>query len=508
MKPTRTHDLGQCGVNGSARRKDRNARGQTPNSVDGKSVLRLQKQVGNGVVADLLSSVGTASRGVKTTALAASIQRLHHLGLTLAELSQKTLDGRGGPPPGLYEIFATGGQQDEIIKTAIRQKLDLKIHQRNSAHLTWSLENDRFVQSATWLQEAIKYRLRGQPAPLREPSRAGSDWALEVPSPELEEQHRRLGIQLPTVERESADPRVHADFIENRIQAVGFGVYLGGYFLFCEGFDLPIFLPADHVDFSDSDAVPINYAIHSSHAEARSILSTTPPESGHSGRYAFARGAGGRLIVPTIISRASAPRTFETITAARRDLGRFVTQELTTVAVTLLGGIVVRAALSVIARLGGRSTGARDANVVGASIHRRIKPVNERINIGGGFEEGAAGASNVQPFIEGTGGPSAGAQVPNLVRARFEEIDQIFEHASASSIFSNRLPHRTVNWRRAAQAASRVMKSGGRLSLNVWTHSQAEVREVIHAFTRAGFRDVRNITGQTGSATVITGVRR
>jgi hypothetical protein len=51
------------------------------------------------------------------------------------------------------------------------------------------------------------------------------------------------------------------------------------------------------------------------------------------------------------------------------------------------------------------------------------------------------------------------------------------------------------------------MAPGGTLQLNVWVSSSAEVQRVIDAFTRAGFRDVRNMFGHVGSGTVITGVK-
>ncbi len=52
---------------------------------------------------------------------------------------------------------------------------------------------------------------------------------------------------------------------------------------------------------------------------------------------------------------------------------------------------------------------------------QRIRPLNGRINVAGGFEPGSESASNLQPFI-GTSGPGRNAPVPNLVRGSFEEI--------------------------------------------------------------------------------------
>jgi Domain of unknown function (DUF4157) len=135
------------------------------------------------------------------------------------------------------------------------------------------------------------------------------------------------------------------------------------------------------------------------------------------------------------------------------------------------------------------------------------RPVNGRINVGGGFEPGAESASNLQPFIPGTGGPAPTALVPNLVPGRFEDVADLFEANSAREIFSNRLTFGTVNWSEAANGAYNVMAPTGRLSLNVWTRSAAEVQQIIDAFTRAGFREVVNASGLVGAGTVITGVK-
>ena len=73
-----------------------------------------------------------------------------------------------------------------------------------------------------------------------------------------------------------------------------------------------------------------------------------------------------------------------------------------------------------------------------------------------------------------------------------------------------RLPFQTVNWTQSATAASKVMAPGGQLQLNVWTRSQAEVDQIIKAFTDAGFKNVRNMTPKpfdVGAGTVIVGTK-
>ena len=134
-------------------------------------------------------------------------------------------------------------------------------------------------------------------------------------------------------------------------------------------------------------------------------------------------------------------------------------------------------------------------------------PVNGTINVGGGFEPASRNATNLQPFIPGTGGPGAGTDVANLVQGRFEDMAKLFPAGSARSVISIRLPVGTVEWPTAAKATFQVLAPGGRFSLNVWTSSQEDVNMIIDSFTSAGFRDVKNATGLVGPGTLIEGVR-
>lgn len=136
---------------------------------------------------------------------------------------------------------------------------------------------------------------------------------------------------------------------------------------------------------------------------------------------------------------------------------------------------------------------------------QRIAPVNGTVNVGGGPKDGV-GVTNLNPIVPGTGGPTAG-QIPNHVAAGFEDMGDIFHYGSVNVVKSSRLPFGTVNWQQSATASYRVMATGGRLHLNVWTQSQSEVDQVIQAFTNAGFRNVQNSTKLVGAGTIITGVK-
>lgn len=58
---------------------------------------------------------------------------------------------------------------------------------------------------------------------------------------------------------------------------------------------------------------------------------------------AYFVGAGGAVVAPTTMCPATAPRLVATMLEARRELGKVVADELTAVAISLVGGMVIRA---------------------------------------------------------------------------------------------------------------------------------------------------------------------
>lgn len=176
---------------------------------------------------------------------------------------------------------------------------------------------------------------------------------LEVPPPAEAERLRAQGIRLPAVSAAAADPRTHSDWIERRLVAVGFGIYLGGYLAYCDGLPLPIFVPDSHVDFGLTSAAMDDPAIHLDRTDALASIPAGPPMAGAPATHvAFYRGAGGAVIAPTIFSPATTPQFVATALSARQELARQVQEELTALAVGLLGGMLIRAGIGIIARIG------------------------------------------------------------------------------------------------------------------------------------------------------------
>jgi hypothetical protein len=85
-----------------------------------------------------------------------------------------------------------------------------------------------------------------------------------------------------------------------------------------------------------------------------------------------------------------------------------------------------------------------------------------------------------------------------------EEMAELIQPGTVSEMISNRLRFIDVNWARATAAAAKVMKPGGKVSMNVWC-SEAEAAQLAAAFKSAGFRDVK--TYGSGTGTILTAVR-
>lgn len=301
-------------------------------------------------------------------------------------------------------------------------------------------------------------------------------------------------------------PRDEADYIDNRLDAVGFSIYLGGYHLYCTHLTIPVLLPENHVSFSHHPSKAVSDTIFDDYVAARAATIAAQATTGDIVYYAWYRGAGGALVVPTVVTRESAPRTFLTIVQAIELLASDVQQQLTGLAMGMVAGAVIKTVLTRIIRAFGGNPKPRLP-----PKPQKVQPVNGTVNVGGGLEKGAETCTNLNPVKPGSGGASSG--IPNHVQRGFEEIEEVFDPGSVEKLISNRLRHGDVtNWTKAAQGAYRVMKPGGKVSMNVWCQSQAEVNSVLSAFSRAGFKNVKagveGIKGTTmGTGTIITGVR-
>ncbi|GBU17954.1 MULTISPECIES: hypothetical protein [Methylobacterium] len=213
-------------------------------------------------------------------------------------------------------------------------------------------------------------------------------------------------------------------------------------------------------------------------------------------------GRGGRIF-PLKMTAATVPR----IWAARDTALKIQNGDFEAFAAVALAGVafiltipampagapppstvkVGRQRVNGVSRAGARAAGAP-----------RIKPVNGKVNVGGGTENSKV--TNLNPINPNSGGPTTG--IPNHVLGGMEDMGELFEAGSVREMFSNKLRYVDVNWPRATQAAARVMAPGGKVSMNVWTIETAEQQALKTAFEAAGFKNVK-VVGE-GAGTILT----
>jgi hypothetical protein len=184
---------------------------------------------------------------------------------------------------------------------------------------------------------------------------------LEVPTPEEAARQRALGVTLPGVSEAAADPRTHSDFVDNRLIAVGYGVYIGGIHLYVTDVGLPLLVPQAMIDLSGRPALAIGPEIYPDRDAATAAVRRAAPLRADAPagtvRYAYFRAYGG-LILPTTLSDVSAPRTIGTAREAMATLGRTVSEELVATALSLLGARLIGGAYTRLVRALNRWGGA------------------------------------------------------------------------------------------------------------------------------------------------------
>lgn len=185
-------------------------------------------------------------------------------------------------------------------------------------------------------------------------ARAGQqvvDIDFEAPTPHRSEELRQSGVQLPRVSAGTADPRAHRDFIDGRVTAVGFGLTAGGYLLYCEGLPLPVLVPESQVDLGLTSAEPLSASIYPDRDAALAGMAASASKSGRTS-YAWYRGAGGALVVPTLFSPATTPRIARTMLEVREHLSDSVQRELKVLLLSLTGTRVLQGVFSRVVRVG------------------------------------------------------------------------------------------------------------------------------------------------------------
>ena len=293
-----------------------------------------------------------------------------------------------------------------------------------------------------------------------------------------------------------SNPRDDPRYIDRAVTAVGYSIYIGGYHVFCADLNMPVFVPESMVDPSMGAVREASNQIYDNVEEARSTAAAIDPQPG----VAYFMGAGGTLVVPTVICPATAPRLVATMLEARKMLSKAVAEELSVLATSLVGGMVVRAVIS-------RIVGVKRGNKLPPQTEEpvKIRAKNDKINVGGALEEGSNQYTNLNPVNPNSGGAAKG--IPNHVQAPFEKIGEIFQPDTVREIVSYRLRYVDIkDWPAAARGSLKVLRPGGKLSMNVWADAK-EVAAMIKVFVEAGFKEVGNVGMPSGAGVIISAIK-
>jgi hypothetical protein len=127
-----------------------------------------------------------------------------------------------------------------------------------------------------------------------------------------------------------------ARYIDNRMEAVGWGLSTGGALIYVTGLEQPIFLPDQYINWTTTSAQAEIRTLYASRESALAAI------AGRQGQwFAFYMVVGG-MTAPTVFSPASAPRIFAALQEAVRRLAEESAQLFTAMAVSLVGGALIR----------------------------------------------------------------------------------------------------------------------------------------------------------------------
>jgi hypothetical protein len=155
------------------------------------------------------------------------------------------------------------------------------------------------------------------------------------------------------IKMKAYSPLKREDYIDNRLTAVGWGVYLFGAHLYC-GLSMPIFLPDAFVDFTAGNATAINSNIYPDKPSADAAIQAALPSANGATLYAFYGAADGTVIAPTLFCPATAPRTIQTLLTARALLADEVQKEMFILAGTMVGNMILKTIAARIVRVGSK----------------------------------------------------------------------------------------------------------------------------------------------------------
>jgi hypothetical protein len=194
---------------------------------------------------------------------------------------------------------------------------------------------------------------------------------VEAPSLEQVPQDQSAGVNLPAVSKEAADPQANVDYIDRRVTAVGYGIY-DGFMIFC-GLSQPINVSERLMYFGGGKYESASSEIFDDYGTASKQLPYGPPAPGAALPYAYFRVGNTGVIAPTTFSSTTTPRIVKSGWAAAQELKRQVQTELVYIALSIIGGMAVRA-LAAPPKIVGSEVETKPPTPTEPTIPRSIRP--------------------------------------------------------------------------------------------------------------------------------------
>ncbi|MFM0336832.1 eCIS core domain-containing protein [Paraburkholderia fungorum] len=188
----------------------------------------------------------------------------------------------------------------------------------------------------------------------------------EIDAPDLEVVPPDAKIRLPSASTHGADPRNNGDYIDRNVTEVAYGIYVGGFLIFCKGVPQPFLVPERLVDFGTQNYESVSAEIYADQPAALQALPIGPWQPRQALPYTFFRAPKSPIIAPTVFSPNTAPRIVETARDAVSKLKDHVQTELTKMAISLAGQLLTQVVIAGLSKVGKLKSGTNSkANVTG-----------------------------------------------------------------------------------------------------------------------------------------------
>ena len=231
------------------------------------------------------------------------------------------------------------------------------------------------------------------------------------------------------------------DYIDRRVSAVGFGIYLGGCHVYCDGIDKPVFVPNGYIFPGLKDAKSISEAVFADRTAADAALKIALEHPTGSAPFAYYRAAGGALIAPTVFSPATTPRIINTLLKDIEQLKNEVQRELTVLALGLVGGMVLSQVFAIKMEVGPKSPKAGAPVDDPPPVFRRVvRPAMRTgtVRVNGGGTGELPGWIDMNPCPPGEMRPEQITQrnpTGELIEDGIEHITQYFPEGSVDEYY-------------------------------------------------------------------------